>query len=57
LTLEELEHLFHEIDQNNRGKISYQEFLMGAVDKKIFYESKKLDELFKLIDDDNCGNI
>ena len=49
--------LFSMLDQNNDGKVSYNEFLAGASDKAALLNEEQLRKAFKVLDRDNDGRV
>ena len=53
----DIKQIFLNLDSDNSNYISYEEFIRGAVDKKIFMNDKVLKYAFQYFDKDNSGEI
>ena len=53
----DIKQIFLNLDIDNNKYISYEEFIRGAVDKKIFMNDKVLKYAFQYFDKDNSGDI
>jgi calcium-dependent protein kinase len=53
----DIKQIFLNLDIDNNKYISYEEFIRGAVDKKIFMNDKLLKYAFQYFDKDNSGEI
>ena len=53
----DIKQIFLNLDSDNNNYISYEEFIRGAVDKKIFMNDKVLKYAFQYFDKDNSGEI
>ena len=54
---EEVEKVFHNIDIDGNGFISYNEFITACMDKQLMFQKHKLKNAFKIFDRDNDGFI
>ena len=57
ITKEEVEQIFSNIDYDNNGTISFDEFLKAAIDKKKLLTEEKLKAAFALFDMNGDGDI
>ena len=57
ITKEEVEQIFSNIDYDNNGTISFDEFLKAAIDKKKILTEEKLKAAFALFDMNGDGDI
>ena len=57
ITKEEVEQIFSNIDYDNNGTISFDEFLKAAIDKKKLLTDEKLKAAFALFDMNGDGDI
>ena len=57
ITQEEVDQIFSNIDYDNNGTISFDEFLKAAIDKKKLLTDEKLKAAFALFDMNGDGDI
>ena len=57
MTREEVDQIFSNIDYDNNGTISFDEFVKAAIDKKKLLTEEKLKAAFSLFDRIRDGDI
>ncbi|EGR29125.1 hypothetical protein IMG5_162280 [Ichthyophthirius multifiliis] len=57
LAIEQVERILDIVDCNKSGKVDFTEFLMAATNKDVVLSKQKMEQAFKIFDQDGNGNI